>query len=239
MSELLAFDGVNKTYGKQQVLDSISFGLEPGKITALLGPNGSGKTTMLRIAAGVLGYDAGNVDVCGGRPEQGKDKVAYLRDGNFLLWWMKPKQARAYFADFYPDFDAEYCDRLLEFMDVPLDKSLRQMSKGMAEKFHLALILARRAKLILLDEPLGGVDLIARDDILKAIVRRFDEESAILVSTHLVGDIERYVDDAMFLQNGRIIAKVNAEQIREEQGKSLTDVYRQFMGKGKEALLDE
>ena len=229
---LLELNNVTKKYGRTIALKDVSLKLDTGKISALLGDNGSGKTTLLKLAAGIMGTDEGDVRVNGKSPVDMKSVISYMPDTNITPVWMNMKDASQYYYDYFMDFDRNDFKELCSVMGIKEESRIRTMSKGMVEKFNLALCLARKASLYLLDEPLGGVDLIARDDILNMIVRRFREDSCIVISTHLIGDIEKYVDNCIFLKEGVYKGEFDVEEERDVNGKSLSDLYREVMKNG-------
>lgn len=200
----------------------------PGKIVGLLGPNGSGKTTFLKIAAGLLHQSSGEILIDGQIPGVYTKSIAsYLPDNEYLLKWMKVKDAVRYFKDFYSDFDEIKAKELLVFMNIDENSSVKSLSKGMKEKLKLTLVLSRKAKIYILDEPLGGVDPTAREKILNAIVNNFSADSSMLITTHLVNDIERIFDEVAFISDGEIVLEGNAEELRMNRKMSIDELYRE------------
>ena len=228
MDNILKSDGLCKSYLNKKALRGVDLEIVPGRIVGLLGPNGSGKTTFLKIAAGILHASSGKVLIDGQEPGvYTKSIVSYLPDNEYLLNWMKVKDAVNYFKDFYSDFDEKKAEELLVFMDLDKNSTVKSLSKGMKEKLKLTLVLSRKAKLYILDEPLGGVDPTAREKILTAIVNNFSENSSMIITTHLVNDIERIFDDVAFISAGEIVLKGNAEELRMEREKSIDELYRE------------
>ena len=228
MESIIKTSNLSKSYGSKKALDNINLSLEKGKILGLLGPNGSGKTTFMKIAAGLVKPTSGEIII--DNHEIGiytKSIVSYLPDVNILYKWMKIKDSIKFFEDFYNDFDTERCKKILDFMELDKELKVTSLSKGMVEKLHLSLVLARRAKLYIFDEPLGGIDVIARDKIIDAIISNYNEDSSIIISTHLVRDIERMFDDVAFISEGKIILEGNAEDLRQEKEKSIEGIYRE------------
>lgn len=228
MTALVQFEHVTKQYGEKKALDNVSFTLEPGKIYGLLGPNGSGKSTAIKIINDLLKPTSGMVLINGAKPGvESKKIISYLPDRNYLNDWMKVEDAFKLFEDFYKDFDRTRAEEMLKSLNIASDARLKTLSKGTLEKVQLILIMARRAKLYVLDEPIAGVDPAARDYILQTILSNYGEESSILISTHLITDIEKVLDEVLFLQNGRIVLSGAVDDIRAEHGKSIDGLFRE------------
>lgn len=228
MDFILETKSLSKSYFNKRALREVNFSLEKGKVLGLLGPNGSGKTTFIKIAAGILRQSGGEILITGSKPGVAtKALVSYLPDRNYLYKWMKINDAVGFFKDFYNDFDETRCDELLKFMDLNKDLKITTLSKGMMEKLNLTLVLSRKAKLYILDEPLAGVDPVAREKILDAIIQSYNEESSMIITTHLVKDIERIFDDVAFIKDGEIVLSGNAEDLRLEKGKSIDELFRE------------
>ena len=228
MSEILHCAGLSKSFGNVAALDNVTFTLESGRIVGLLGPNGSGKTTLIKLINGLLTPTAGHVSIEGEQPGPStKTKVAYLPDNIYLNTWMTVKQIVEYFADFYADFDTDRAYEMLNRLGISPKKRLKTLSKGNKEKVCLILVMSRRAKLYVLDEPIAGVDPAARDYVISTIINNYDPEATVLISTHLISDIEQVLDDVLFLQNGHLILHKSVDDIRAENGKSVDELFRE------------
>jgi len=228
MYKILKAENLCKSYFTKKALQGVNLEVEQGKIVGLLGPNGSGKTTFLKIVAGILHPSSGQILIDGQKPGvYTKAMVSYLPDTEYFFKWMKIKDAVGYFKDFYADFDEKKASELLEFMKLDVNSSIKSLSKGMKEKLKLTLVLSRKAKLYVLDEPLGGVDPTAREKILDAIINNFSENSSMIITTHLVNDIERIFDDVAFINDGEIVLQGNAEELRLSKKKSIDELYRE------------
>ena len=226
--KILEVESVGKKYFKKQVLSGVSLVIEQGKIVGLLGPNGSGKTTLLKIIVGLIRPTAGSIKICENEIDyKTKELVAYLPDSEFLYSWMKIKDAKDVYIRFYKDFNSKRFDDLLEFMKLTSDMKVTSLSKGMKEKLALALTLARDAKLIILDEPLNGVDPVAREQILVAILKAFNFESSMLITSHLINEMESILDEVYFLKEGKVELHGNAEELRNEKKMTLDEIYRE------------
>ena len=228
MSEVLRCQDLTKRYGNFPALSNVSLTLESGRIVGLLGPNGSGKTTLIKLINGLLTPSSGSITVCGQAPgPETKALVAYLPDCVYLNNWMSVKQIVAYFQDFYPDFRPELAFEMLERLGITPDRKLKTLSKGNKEKVCLILTMSRNAKLYVLDEPIAGVDPAARDYVISTIINNCNPEATVLISTHLIADIEPILDEVVFLQNGRVVLQKSVESIREEEGKSVDELFRE------------
>ena len=225
---VLKATGLTKSYGGTRALDGLELELPQGKIVGLLGPNGSGKTTFLKIAAGLLTPSAGELTICGQKigPET-KAVVSYLPDKTYLNRQQRITEILEFFQDFYRDFDRERAENMLSALHIDTSARLKTLSKGNQEKVQLVLVMSRRARLYLLDEPIGGVDPAARDYILNTIISNYDPSATVLISTHLIADVERVLDEFLFLYEGRVIRQGTADQVREETGKSLDELFRE------------
>lgn len=231
MSNLVEIQNLTKKYFNKIALDNLSLKIEQGKIVGILGPNGSGKTTLLKILAGLLRQTSGEVLLAQRKiGVYTKAVVSYLPDRNHLYKWMRIEDAGAFFKDFYTDFDTNKFTELLSFMKLERKMKVDTLSKGMQEKLNLSLVLARNAKLYILDEPIAGVDPVARDEILNAIINNFSENSSMLITTHLVREMENILDDVVFLKDGRLVASGNADHLREERGKQIDEIYKEIFG---------
>ena len=225
---LLECKNVCKSYGNKEVLKNINLSLPAGKIVGLLGKNGSGKTTLIKAINGLLSIDSGEILIDGKEVGvESKKIISYLPEKNYLNVHEKVKDIIDYFNDFYEDFDKDKVYKLLNNLDIQAEDKLTTMSKGMREKVQLSLVMSRKARLYILDEPMGGVDPATRDYILDTILNNFDDGATILMSTHLISDIERVLDEVVFIDNGQITRGESAEKLREETGKSIDEVFRE------------
>ncbi len=225
---ILECKALSKRFGGIQALDNVDLSVEPGRVVGLLGPNGSGKTTMIKLANGLLTPSSGEILVDGKKP--GKDTkaiVSYLPDKEYLPEWMTAKQMMDFFEDFYSDFRREKAMEMLTRLGVSADMRIKQMSKGTREKVQLILVMSREARLYLLDEPIGGVDPATRDYILETIIRNYNPEAAVIISTHLIADVEQVLDDVIFINNGRVTLQSSVDDIRGEQGRSVDQYFRE------------
>ena len=225
---VLKATGLVKNYGGTRALDGLELELPQGKIVGLLGPNGSGKTTLLKLAAGLLTPTAGSVTVCGEKiGPQSKGLVSYLPDKSYLNKQQKIREILDFFQDFYGDFDRPRAESMLRALKLDPEARLKTLSKGNQEKVQLVLVMSRRARLYLLDEPIGGVDPAARDYILSTIITNYDPGATVLISTHLIGDVERVLDEFIFLSQGKVIRQGSTDEVREETGTSLDELFRE------------
>ncbi len=228
MGEILRCENLTKRYGSNAALNDISLTLESGKIVGLLGPNGSGKTTLIKLINGLLTPTSGKLFIQGNEPGVvTKSKVAYLPDSIYLNTWMTVKQIVNYFADFYEDFHPERAYEMLERLGITPKMRLKTLSKGNKEKVCLILVMSRDAKLYVLDEPIAGVDPAARDYVISTILNNHNPEATVLISTHLISDIEKVLDEVIFIQQGRILLQKSVEAIREENNKSVDELFRE------------
>lgn len=228
MTPILECRNLTKRYGNKVALDHIQFSLERGKIIGFLGPNGSGKTTLIKLLNGLLVPTEGHILVNGLQPGvETKKIVSYLPERTYLNSWMKVNDMIEYFSDFYEDFDRSRAFDMLKRLNINPSDRLRTMSKGTKEKVQLILVMSRRASLYCLDEPIAGVDPDARDYILSTILNNYDENATIIISTHLISDVENILDDVVFIQNGHIRMVDSVENIRFNQGKSVDTLFRE------------
>ena len=228
MTQLLQLHHVTKKYKKHVAIDDVTLSLPAGKIIGLLGPNGSGKTTLIKLMNGLLHPTTGDIVIDGYRPSvETKKIVSYLPDTSYLLENMKIKDALTLFEDFYNDFSREKAEHLLEDLDLNPDEQLKNLSKGNKEKVQLILVMSRQAKLYILDEPIGGVDPAAREYILRTIINNYCEDASVVISTHLIAEIEPILDEIVFLKEGKVILQGNTDDIREEYGKSIDSLFRE------------
>lgn len=228
MSELLTCEGLTKHYGAKTALDGVNLHIGFGKIVGLLGPNGSGKTTLIKLANGLLQPDSGSIRIAGMKPGvESKAIVSYLPDADWLPGWMRVEQLVKMFGDFYKDFDPARANEMLENLELSPKDVLKTLSKGNREKVQLILAMSRNARLYLLDEPIGGVDPAARDYILHTILSNYSKDATVLISTHLIEDIEPVLDEAIFLKEGTVFAHRSVDEIRENEGMSVDAYFRE------------
>ncbi len=229
MSEILRCENLVKSYsGNKNALNNINLSIESGNIIGLLGPNGSGKTTLIKLINGLLTPTSGSITIEGNKPGvMSKTLVSYLPDNSYLNSWMTIEQIVKYFADFYADFRTELAYEMLERLDIQPKTRLKTLSKGNKEKVCLILVMSRNAKLYVLDEPIAGVDPAARDYVISTIINNYNPESSVLISTHLISDIEEVLDRVIFLKNGQIVLDNTVDAIREEHGKSVDELFRE------------
>ena len=228
MNSIVKFNDVSKSYGKKEVLKNINLEIPKGKIIGLLGPNGNGKSTMIKLINGLLSPNKGEILINGLRPsKQTKKVVSYLPERTYLNDWMKVSDIIKFFKDFYEDFDAERANTMLKDLSIDVNEKLKTMSKGTKEKVQLILVMSRKADIYILDEPIGGVDPAARSYILKTILTNFNEESTLLIATHLISEIENICDDVIFISDGRIVLQGDVEEIRSEKGQSIDALFRE------------
>ncbi|WP_067103162.1 ABC transporter ATP-binding protein [Streptococcus sp. DD13] len=214
-------------------LDHVNLQVQPGKVVGLLGPNGSGKTTIIKLINGLLQPTEGEVLINGSKPDQHtKAIVSYLPDTTYLDEQIKVRQAISYFADFYKDFDANRAYYLLQNLNINPDSRMRELSKGNREKVQLILVMSRRAQLYILDEPIGGVDPATRDYILQTIINNYSPNSTVLISTHLIADVEQVLDEVIFIQYGHITRHENAAALRAQSGLSIDQLFRHEFSAG-------
>lgn len=217
-----------KHYGRVQALDGVDLTLEPGRIVGLLGPNGSGKSTLIKLACGLLTPSEGSIRICGEKPGASANAlISYLPERMAVPEWMSVKELLAFYADFYDDFQLEAARQMLDALGLASAKQIRQMSKGSREKVQLILTMSRQARLYLLDEPIGGVDPATRDYILSTIIANYNPEASVVISTHLIADVEKILDEVVFLQEGRVLLHDEVDALREEKGKSIDALFRE------------
>ncbi len=227
--ELLKCSNLNKNYGKKKVLKDINFSITDGKIIGLLGKNGTGKSTLIKLINDLLVPTSGDILILGKEiGVESKEVISYLPERTYLDKTMTVRQVIDYFVDFYEDFDKNKATSLLKDLDLDIDEKLIKMSKGMQEKVQLVLVMSRKAKLYILDEPLGGVDPATRDYILDTILNNFNEGSSVIISTHLIADIERILDEVIFIDKGKIILTGDADEIRSRENASIDEVFRRM-----------
>jgi ABC-2 type transport system ATP-binding protein len=228
MEYCLETKGLTKHFGANRALENVNLTVAPGRVVGLLGPNGSGKTTLIKLANGLLTPTAGELRICGALP--GKEThavVSYLPDRCCLPEWMSAEQLMDFYDDFYDDFDRSRAEDMMGRLGLHPEMKVGQMSKGTKEKVQLILVMSRRAKLYLLDEPIGGVDPATRDYILDTIIRNYDENASVIISTHLISDVESVLDDVIFLREGQVSLQASVDDIREQYGKSVDALFRE------------
>ena len=228
MSELYQVSALTKFYGAKAALNNVTFGVEPGRLVGLLGPNGSGKTTLLKISAGLLQATTGQVLIDGQEPgPYTKAVTAFLPDRMALPTEYRVQDAVAFYRDFFSDFDTAKVHAMLADLKLEPGQRIGAMSKGTQEKLQLCLTMGRQARLYLLDEPLGGVDPAAREYILRTILCNYNGDAAVVISTHLIEDVETALDEVLLLKDGALLAHQNVDELREESGKSLDEYFRE------------
>lgn len=229
MSELVNVSNLTKVYDKRKTaLNDLSLTIPRGRIVGLLGPNGSGKTTLIKILNGLLCPTSGTALINGSKPgPETKARVSYLPERTYLQTGMKVKELIAYFTDFYADFKPERAREMLTSLGINEDDRIKTLSKGTREKVQLILVMSRDADLFILDEPIAGVDPAARDYIIKTIITNYNENATVLLSTHLISDIENILDEVIFIKNGNLILQATVEEIREQKGKSVDAYFRE------------
>ena len=228
METCLECRDLTKRFGSVQALGGVTLNIAPGRVVGLLGPNGSGKTTLIKLANGLLTPSSGEVRICGALPgKETKAVVSYLPDRPCLPEWMSAEELMDYFADFFEDFDRSRAADMMARLKLNPHMKYGQMSKGTREKVQLILVMSRRARLYLLDEPIGGVDPATRDYILDTIIRNYDENASVLISTHLISAVENVLDDVIFLREGRVTLQASVDDIRAQYGKSVDALFRE------------
>ena len=226
--ETLICEGLSKYYGSTKALENINLQLQSGKIIGLLGPNGSGKTTLIKLVSRLLVPSSGSIMICGLQPSaESKALVSYLPDRNYLPDLMNSEELINMYNDFFVDFDKDRATEMLKSLNIDFKMPLKKMSKGTKEKVQLILTMSRKAKLYLLDEPIAGVDPAARDYILRTIISNYDEDATVLISTHLINDVEQILDEAIFLKQGEIFLHKSCDEIRETTNKSVDEYFRE------------
>ena len=219
---------LSKRFGAIQALDEVNLKIQPGRVIGLLGPNGSGKTTLLKLANGLLTPTSGEILIDGLAPgNESRSIVSYLPDRPYLAEWMNVRQLLDFFEDFYNDFDRDKAMEMLLRLNIDDSMRIKEMSKGTREKAQLILVMSRKARLYLLDEPIGGVDPATRDYILDTIIRNYNPDAAVVISTHLIADVEQVLDDVIFIDKGRVVLQSSVDEIREERGMSVDQYFRE------------
>lgn len=228
MEKFIVCNQLTKQYGNTVALEDVNLTLEKGKVIGLLGPNGSGKTTLLKLLNGLLQPTSGEVRIEGNKPGvETKAIVSYLPDRMYFADWMKIKDLLNFFEDFYEDFQRNKAEEMCNVLGIDINQKVKKLSKGNKEKVQLILVMSRRAKLYLLDEPIAGVDPAARDFILDTIMNNYNQEGSVIISTHLISDIERILDEVVFIQNGRIVEHAAVDDLRMENKASIDEIFRE------------
>ena len=228
MSELLTCRGLTKNYGGLVAINNIDLTVQSGRIIGLLGPNGSGKTTLIKIINGLLTPTSGSVLINGNAPGvETKKQVAYLPDNSYLNSWMTVSQIIDMFADFYEDFRPELALDMMAKLGITPKAKLKTLSKGNKEKVCLILVMSRNALLYELDEPIAGVDPATRDYVIATIINNYNPDASVIISTHLIADIEQVLDEVIFINQGNIVMQKTVDEIREENGKSVDELFRE------------
>jgi ABC-2 type transport system ATP-binding protein len=228
MSNILECKNLTKAFGAKKALDNISFNVERGRIVGLLGPNASGKSTFLKLCNDLLTPTSGEILIQGLKPgTETKNIVSYLPERSYLNDWMRVSDVIGFFKDFYRDFRQEKAHDMLKRLNINPNDRLKTMSKGTKEKVQLILVMSREAQLYLLDEPIGGVDPAARDYILETIISNYNSDATVIISTHLISDIEKVLDDVIFIREGQVVLTKSVDEIREETGKSVDSLFRE------------
>ena len=224
----IEISNLTKNFGDLTALDDVAVSLEQGQIVGLLGPNGSGKTTLIKILNGLLQPTSGSVSINGSAPGvETKKVVAFLPDRNALPDYMTASQLMDIYEDFFADFDRQKAEAMVDDLGINRKQTMKKMSKGTKEKLQLCLVMARQADVYLLDEPIGGVDPATRDYILRTIISNYNENAVVLISTHLIADVESVLDDVVFIKDGRVVLHKAADEIREEKGESVDKLFRE------------
>ena len=227
--ELVECKKLCKSYDEKQVLKDVNLKIPKGKIIGLLGKNGMGKTTLIKLMNDLLTPTSGEILIEGEKPGvKSKEIIAYLPEKTYLDREMKVKDAIKYFEEFYNNFDSEKAEKLLKDLDLDINSKISKMSKGMQEKLQLILVMSRNAELYILDEPLGGVDPATRDYILDTILSNFNEGASVIISTHLIADIERILDEVIFIDKGQIIVTSSADELRNKENASIDEIFRRY-----------
>ncbi|MBQ4634224.1 MAG: ABC transporter ATP-binding protein [Bacilli bacterium] len=227
--ELLQCINLNKSFGKKKVLKAVNLTIPRGKIIGLLGKNGTGKSTLIKSINNLLTIDSGNILINGKEiGVESKKIISYLPERTYLDKTMTVEQVLKYFEDFYDNFDIKKAKRLLKDLNLDLKEKLSKMSKGMQEKVQLVLVMSRKAELYILDEPLGGVDPATRDYILDTILTNFNENASIIISTHLISDVERILDEVIFINDGKIILQAASDELRTKENGSIDEIFRRM-----------
>ena len=227
--ELLKCTNISKNFGDKKILKNINLTINEGKIIGLLGKNGTGKSTLIKLINDLLTPTSGNILIDGKQIGiDSKNIISYLPERTYLDKSMTVEETLRFFEDFYDNFDSKKAKKLLKDLNLDIKQKLSKMSKGMQEKVQLVLVMSRKAKLYILDEPLGGVDPATREYILDTILTNFEEGASVIISTHLISDIERILDEVIFINDGEIILHEDADKLREKEGESIDKIFRRM-----------
>ena len=228
MGAILECRALGKRYGHVQALENVNISIRPGCVVGLLGPNGSGKTTLIKLANGLLTPTEGEILINGQEPgKESRGIVSYLPDKEYLAEWMNVTQLMNFFEDFYGDFDRERATEMLGRLGIDETQRIKQMSKGTREKVQLIMVMSRKALLYLLDEPIGGVDPATRDYILDTIIRNYNPQAAVVISTHLIADVEQVLDEVVLINGGHVILQSSVDDIRAKYNRSVDGYFRE------------
>jgi len=228
MKDLIKCEGMTKRYGKKAALWDFSVEIPAGRIIGLLGPNGSGKTTLIKSLSGILTLDSGRAEVAGmAIGVESKKNISYLPERPYFSSSLKVKDTVNFFEEFYEDFQRQAAEEMLKTLQIDGNSKIGSLSKGTREKVQLVLVMSRKAKVYLLDEPMGGVDPAARDFILKTILTNYNEDASVLISTHLISDVEKVLDDVIFIKQGKMVLYKSVDEIRMEEKKSVDALFRE------------
>ncbi|MDF2838781.1 MAG: transporter ATP-binding protein [Evtepia sp.] len=228
MSAILECNKLSKRYGTVEALNSVDLTIQPGKIVGLLGPNGSGKTTLIKLANGLLTPSEGELLIQGEKPGRvSHSLVSYLPERTSIPLWMTVDQLLDFYSDFYKDFQRTAAVQMLENLSINTKQKIKELSKGTREKVQLTMVMSRKALLYLLDEPIGGVDPAARDYILNTIISNYNPDASVIISTHLIADVEQVLDEVIFISKGLILLQSTVDEIREEKGVSVDALFRE------------
>ncbi len=227
--ELLEIKNLSKSFDKKEILKNINISISSGKVVGLLGKNGAGKSTLIKLINDLLTPTEGEILVKGKKiGVESKEIISYLPERTYLNKQMRVSEVINYFEDFYDNFDSKKAKKLLKDLDLDINEKLSKMSKGMQEKVQLVLVMSRKADLYILDEPLGGVDPATRDYILDTILSNFNENASVIISTHLISDIERILDEVVFIDKGKVILQDDADKLRKKEKASLDEIFRRM-----------
>ena len=231
VNSILQVENLTKSFGDLVLFENIFLGLSEGQRVGLIAKNGSGKSTWMKMAAGLIVPDEGETTLDGVKiSAETKKHIAYMPTEGYFYRYMKIKDVGRYYQDFFDDFDAQQFEKLIADMDLEMNMKVRNLSSGMMAKLKIAVTLSRKAELYLLDEPLNGIDLLARDEVVNTILTNMSDNASVVISSHLVEELERIMDKAIFMKDGQIVLMGDVEEIRQERGESVTDLYRQIYG---------